>query len=83
MAPIGTFCFVFLILRNPPTEIGQFIKVYVTQWVLTNERLGFWGTLPSFLQGGGQKTRFSATISTTFEIGGLVLQTGSNMENLK
>jgi len=66
MAPMGTFCFVFLILRNPPTEIGQIIKIYVTQCVLTNARLGF-------LQ-GGQKPQFSATISTTFGIGGLLLQ---------
>ena len=71
MAPMGTFCFVFLILTNPPMEIVQIIGIYVVQWVLTNARLEFWET-PIFT--GDQKTQFSVKFSTTYRISGLLLQ---------
>jgi len=50
LVPMCTFCFVMLTLRNLPMEIGKFIGIYVTEVVLTNACLGFWGT-PNFLQG--------------------------------
>ena len=51
MAPMGTFCFALLILKNPPMEIGEIIGIYVAYGVLTNTRLGFWGTLSNFFTG--------------------------------
>ena len=72
MAPMGTFCFVFLILRNPPMEIGEIIRDicrtmgshYRTSWS--------WEDPPQFLQ-GAKKTQFPAKFSTTFGTGGLLI----------
>jgi len=49
MAPMETFCFVFLIRRNPPMEIREIIGIYVAQGVLTNARVGFLVEPPQFL----------------------------------
>ena len=63
------------VLKNPPMEIGEIIGInlYATQRVLTVACLGFWGTLPNFLQ-EAKITLFSAEFSTTFGIGDLLLQ---------
>ena len=50
MTPLGNICFVFLIPRNPPMEIGKIIGIYVSQVVLTKARLGF-GVPPYFIVG--------------------------------
>ena len=65
MEPMGSFCFVVLILRNPLMQIGEIIGICVAQWVLTMHVLAF-GEPPQF--------QFSATFFTTFVIGGLLLQ---------
>jgi len=71
MGSMDTFCFVLLTVRNPPMEIGKIIGD-VAQWVLTNARSVFWGTLPIFYR--GKKPQVSTTFSTTFGIGSLLLQ---------
>jgi len=72
MTQMGNICFVFLILRirNPPMEIREIVGIYVAQVILTNARLGFWGTLHSFLQVA--KTAILGKILTRFSNGGLL-----------
>jgi len=43
MVPMNNIYFVFLILRNPPIEIGKLLRIYVAKVVLTNASLGFLG----------------------------------------
>jgi len=63
--PMDTFCFISLILRTS----GHNNRFSLTQVLV------FWGTLSNFLQGMGQKTSIPAKFSSTFGIGGFLLQT--------
>jgi len=76
---MGTFCFVFLILRNPPMEIREIVGIYVV-WVVVC--LGFWGSLPSFFT-PGKKLQFWAKLLTRFSHGGLLFLSGKKYENSK
>jgi len=83
MAPMGTFCFVFLILRNLPMEIGQIIGIYVAHWFLTNTHVLVFG-LPSPIFYKGQKNlNFWQHFRQHLELAAYYYKTGRNMENLK
>jgi len=62
MAPMGTFCFVMLTLRNPPVEVREIIGIYVTQMVLSNARLSFGGPSPVFMVFMGEREEQKTSI---------------------
>jgi len=80
MAPMGTFCFVTLNLRNPQWRSGKLLRIYISHMVLTNACPRFGG--PSPILTGGKKT-FLATFSTRVTIGGLLVHNGEEYRKLK
>ena len=59
-------------------EIGEIIGIYVAYGFLTNARLGFGGTSPTFY-----RVKKLGKIFDKFVIGGLLFHNWGNMENLK
>jgi len=81
MAPVDKFCYVFLLLRNWPVEVGKLL-IYVDIWmVLNNTCLGFWGTLPSFT--GAKNCNFGQNFRQGSQMAAYYSTTGRNMEYKK
>jgi len=40
LVPVGIFCFLFLILRNPSMDIREIVRIYVALVVFTKHVLG-------------------------------------------
>jgi len=82
MAPMDTFCFVTLNLRNPSMEIGQIIRIYVAHWVLTNACLSFWTTFPNFYK-GQKKLNIRQNFRQHSELAAYYSKTGRNIKKSK
>jgi len=76
---MSNFCFVFIILGNPPIEIGEIIGICVAQVVLINAHFDFSGSLPNFYR-GGKNLNFWQNFRQGSESAAYYSTTGRNIE---
>jgi len=77
------FLLCFLNCQKPANgDRGNILGIYVAQLVLANAHLGFWGTLPIFLQ-GSKNLNFWQNFRQHSELAAYYSKTERYMENLK